>query len=505
MNNVLNEYYGLLIDKKHLIVIYVVAILLLTIGMFSPKNFQYPTTEILFFIFTVFLGIFLILYSLKHQNEIHKIAFLVIIIVGGLSVFFAPPFIIPDEYFHINHVLDILNGNLFSNSYRVPVNKFYEPLYANLYHSLKIDPGIRTLLLNNEVAFKPISNYGEIYLLDRTTESPFYAYIFSALGLYIAKALNVGIVCAIWLSRIPNLLVYAFVTYFVIKKAPLYKMALLVITCNPLILSLVASSNYDSFNFMCLIVAIGFFLLMYENQVKLKYLLGFVVCCILMGLVKPQFLFTAVLLFIIPFKNFNFKRINHKQYRIIISAIVALIIVIMVVGMFLILKGNISPGVNGHRQLIYLASHPNHVFSVFGDGLNFLQNLTVSTPGYRKYFVDSFKGAELYNILYSAFFIGFSIFYPLKIKLSKNKRIFLGIAILIFYFGTFFLIYLMWHAVGGAHVTGAQARYFIPALPLIPLILNYPFRKIENIKDYTFLGVIIFSVSLLMFLVTHFY
>lgn len=512
MKNILRDYYSIFVDKKKFILIYVLALSLLTLGMFTHNNFLYPKTEIVFFAFSIFLGIFLILYGFKNKDELHKVALLVIIIVGGLTVFFAPPFIIPDEYFHINHALNLLDGYFFSENSKiiagklnVMVNTFYKPLYANLYHILKIDPGINAFLLNNEVAFTSISNYANITIYDRTTPSPFYPYIFSALGLFIAKLFNVGIIQAMWLSRIPNLIVYGLATFFAIKKAPAYKMGLLVVSCNPLILSLVASSNYDSFNFTLMILAMAFFISMYKNKVTAKNFSGFIICCLLMAFVKQTYFFLAILLFLIPFENYNFKKINSRQYKNILFSIISIILLGIIVMVALLCFNKIPIDSNVHYRLMYTLTHPWFSLDIFNHGLTFLEKMIISAPGYREYFVGLFKGAKLYNILYFVFFIAFSVLYPFKVKLSRNKKIFLGLCCLALYFGMFFLTHILWATPLPKLNNLVQARYFIPLLPLIPLVLNYPVKKIKNIEYYTLTCVVIFSVSLLMFLVTHFY
>lgn len=512
MNNIFREYYEIFIDKKKFVYIYVLALLLLTLGMFNRNNFLQPKTEIVFFVLSVVLGIFLILYSFKNKDSLHKVAFVTILIVGGLIVFFAPPFIVPDEYFHINYALNMLDGHFFlenakviSGKVRVWSNVFYWPLLQSYDYLFKVDPGIGAFIFNNKVAFTPISNFTDICVYSRTTSGPFYAYIFSAIGLFIAKFFDVGLIQAMWLSRIPNLLVYGLATFFAIKKVPAYKMGLLVVSCNPLILSLVASSNYDSFNFTLLILAMAFFISMYKNKVTAKNFSGFIICCLLMAFVKQTYFFIAILLFLIPFENYNFKKINCRQYKNILFCIIGIILLGILLLVALLCFNKIPIDSNVHYRLVYTLTHPAFSLDIFNHGLSFLQNMVINTPGYREYLVGSFKGAKLYNILYFVFFIAFSVLYPFKVKLSRNKKIFLCLCCLALYFGMFFLTHILWATPLPKLNNLVQARYFIPLLPLIPLVLNYPVKKIKNIEYYTLTCVVIFSVSLVMFLVTHFY
>ena len=160
---------------------------------------------------------------------------------------------------------------------------------------------------------------------------------------------------------------------------------------------------------------------------------------------------------------------------------------------------------HSNQRLVDSLTSSNYALDIFKSSLTFLWKMIINTPGYREYVVGTFKGAELYNILYFVFFIGFSVLYPFKVKLSKNKKIFLGLCCMAFYLGMFFLVHILWGTPKSDLNNSIQARYFIPLLPLIPLILNYPIKKIKNIEYYTLTGVIIFSVGFLMFLATHFY
>ena len=118
-----------------------------------------------------------------------------------------------------------------------------------------------------------------------------------------------------------------------------------------------------------------------------------------------------------------------------------------------------------------------------------------------------FNGTKFLTILYFIFFFAVSIFYCNKVNLSKIKRIYLAVLFLIVYLGFYFIQYLQWTPVGSNIILGVQARYFLPILLLIPLILNLKNDKLK-IKDLDHLIitlVIVFLSGLLILTISHYY
>ncbi len=63
---------------------------------------------------------------------------------------------------------------------------------------------------------KPISDSWGYW--PASTNTPFYSYLFSALGILIAKCLDLSVIWTLWLGRLANLLLYGGFVYFAIKK-----------------------------------------------------------------------------------------------------------------------------------------------------------------------------------------------------------------------------------------------------------------------------------------------
>lgn len=505
---IFEEYFGLLKENRHFLLFYIVIVLILFWGMLSSNNVAHPRMEILSLVFIILMGSFLILYGVKNKNSLHRVAFVFLICFGLLITFLAPPFSIPDEASHLTRVANILMGYMVPVGTPVGYLRFFNPLLEhmlNLYNSGSL--GISNLLLNNTVAFSPIPKVTTARDF-HITNTPFFSYVFSVAGVFLAKSLNLSLIWVIWLSRLPNLIFYALIVAYAIKKAPAYKMALLLVSCTPLIVTVMPSANYDSFIYAILVLAIAYFIYMYKNKVRIKDLLIFFICCLMIGLIKPPYISFVLLAFFIPKENFSF---SHSKLRLLIS------MGIVCVAAVLILKGlsSLSVGTsvaidttNGSlgEKVGYLLTHPNRIYGILNEAVNFIPyEMVLNTYYYHEFWVGDFKGKQLFNVFYFIFFMAFSILYPLKIKLSRNKRIGLAIFAALFYFGMFFALYFAWYGVGSDAYIKAQARYFVPLFFLMPLVFNYPDVEIKKIDNWIIMGIIIFLTGIFLLTIVHFY
>ncbi len=495
-SEVFKDYYNSLISNKKFILLYILAIGIFTVLMFTAKNWTHPTFEFGSIISIILLGSFLILYAFKNKDNLHNVAFVTIIVFGLLMLIFTPPFIFADEGTHFTRAELITEGILVPHE---TSNGFLVQDYYFGLNTFRFGGNI----FENGYEFMPISNH--LGYWDFTTQTPFYAYIFSALGIILAKCLSLTAVGALCLARFANVVFYAFVARYSIKKVSFYKVPMFVMACLPLLIAQISSVNYDAFIFTLSILAIAYFMYMFKNKIENKDLLIFFICCLLIGLIKPPYIALSLIVFFIPSKNFKSRKFKWAMW------IPVLLLVAIVAGftfdIFRITSSAIPQLSNGTQSL---SAQLNYVLS---SPLNFLNVIWMSLKSFFDLFVidltffhyADYKGIKYYNLLYFIFFIAFSLLYPIKIKLSKNKRIFMILFLILFYLGLYFMIYLQWNAVGSNVILGVQARYFVPVIPLVPLAINYPFKKIKNIDLYTITFVIIFLAGLFLLPITHYY
>lgn len=343
-----------------------------------------------------------------------------------------------------------------------------------------------------------------------STNTPFYSYLFSALGILIAKCLDLSVIWTLWLGRLANLLLYGGFVYFAIKKAPVYKMPLLFMACLPIAVSQASSFSYDAFIFGCAIVMFAYFVYMYKNKFETKDLAIFFIACLLMSLIKPPYVFLALSIFAVPKENFPSAKL--QKYSAIVTFAV-FVIVIMYFGNFF----NQFIGASQHTtdyvlnsrnasftaQMEYIMGNPTAIGTLMLFAVKSVFDVFVVNSTF--YHFADFKGLILFNAIYLVFFAVFSVGYQHELNLSRKRRLILTAIVLLVYFSIFGILYCTWTPVGASYIVGIQTRYFVPMLPLIPLIVNIKHEKFENRDDLFLTLIIVFLAGLFLLTVSHYY
>lgn len=502
------EYASLLKENKSIFLVYLIVVSVLFLSMFSPRYSTSFNIEIGSFVLIAISGILLILYGFKNKDSLHKVSFAVVMFVGIILTFIAPPFSLHDEAIHLNRVVNIVDGFIYPIT---ATNGAYQDFLTPLLLHMKdlyggSNFGIANLFLNNAGAFVPISDVEPSILLG-ITNTPFYTYIPSAIGVFIAKSLNLGVIYAVWLSRIPNLIVYAIITSYAIKRAPCYKMPMFLVTCTPLATTVMFSSNYDSFLFAVFILAIAEFIYMYKNGALKKNLLIFFICCLLIGLIKPPYLFFTLLVLFLPKEKLNFA---YPRLKLAIAAILLCIVAMFLLSLSSLLFNISSLAIGKSHSVMdnihHLLIHPRVDLRIVRNSMLFIGHRFIWTNYfYHVNWVGKFRGTEIFNLLYFVLFMAFSILYPIKIKFSRKKRWALAIYSLVFYIGLFFILYISWNTPESFNIIHNQPRYYVPLFLLMPFIFNYPFKKIKKVDYWAIMGIVVFVMGILLLTVTHFY
>ena len=495
--DIISEYKQTLTTNKKFILIYLAGILFFVFSMFCRDNFIYFKGELIGLAILLVFGSFGILYGIRHKKEPHKVAFVIILLFGLLMVFFAPPMSFPDEAIHFARAESITEGVLYP--VKTP-NGYYIQDY--FFEMNQAKSGTTILEYNFS---KPISDSWGYW--PASTNTPFYSYLFSALGILIAKCLDLSVIWTLWLGRLANLLLYGGFVYFAIKKAPVYKMPLLFMACLPIAVSQVSSFSYDAFIFACTVVMFAYFIYMYKNKFETKDLAIFFIACLLMSFIKPPYVFLALSIFAVPKENFPSAKLQKYSA---FATFAVFVIVILHFGNFF----NQFIGASQHTtdyvlnsrnasftaQMEYIMGNPAAIGTLLLFAVKSVFDVFVVNSTF--YHFADFKGLILFNAIYLVFFAVFSVGYQHELNLSRKRRLILTAIVLLVYFSIFGILYCTWTPVGASYIVGIQTRYFVPMLPLIPLIVNIKHEKFEN-RDDLFLTLIIVFLAGLFFLLFH--
>ncbi|MDL2246054.1 DUF2142 domain-containing protein, partial [Methanobrevibacter sp. OttesenSCG-928-K11] len=486
------------------ILIYTLFIIFFIFSFFKGDNYLHPKFEIIT-VFLIFLaGIISILYSFKHKKEIHKIAFVIILIFGILSVFISPTLIACDENEHF------ARSEMTSSGVLVPEyieGKGYS--VHNLFYQLDNHRG--ETFLEGNFSSENI-DYEKSFYPSGYPQNPFYGYIAQGIGILLAKILDLSVIWAMWLGRLCNLLLYAGICAIGIRKAPVYKIPLLVIACIPMALYQSTSLSIDPFINGFGILIMGYFIYMYKttSKITLVDVSIFLGSCLLISLIKIPYVLFVFLIFLVNKDKFN------SNKTLLFSRIMSIVIILisMCYSYFyaspqllntqraiFFLENNVSAS----GQINYMLTNPQEAIVTFLQIGNTLPLMV--TDIFRFSHMYWTYSSELLSFLYMLFFGVFAIFYPNNVNISKNSRIKLAIIVVLIYLGTFFIQFLTWTSVGSTIIEGVFARYFIPLMALIPLIIGINRHSIKNKNlDLIIITLIIsFIAGVLILTIANFY
>ena len=323
------EYKDIFLNSKKYLLIYLVLITVMGLSTLSNKNFQDPTFEIIVFVIVAILGIFSILFYFSHndEDELYKVAFVVILCFGIFCALIVPMCEVSDESEHLTR------AEITSQGVLIPVWDGGDSGIDRLYNHT--DEGKYSQALNKGVGFKTIKSIlffsdqrgktvfevsGDTDKIDYTPfidgsafeQNPFFGYLPQAIGIFIAKLLDLNVIWILWLGRISNLICYAGLISLAIRKTPVFKMPLLAVSCIPISIYQAASISIDSMIIGLGILAIAYFIYMVqskENSLEIKDIILFSVICLLLGLCKITYLAFIFLLLLVPRRNFNFSNV----------------------------------------------------------------------------------------------------------------------------------------------------------------------------------------------------
>ena len=491
--------FSKIFDNKYFIVLYILGLFfVLGLEYFEGNYFE---SEWLFVVGIGILGIILTVYSVISFEKLHKVAFVTILIFGLLAVFYYPILTLPDEAEHFTRAELTSHGDLFLTGYSEFGYRTIRSVSVLIDHNREIAFG--NSVVNEEI------DYSIDYYDSAFAQNLFYCYVPQALGVLLAKLLGLSVIWMLWLGRLCNLLFYAVVCCFAIRKAPFFKLQLFVVACLPLSIQQAASMSSDA-TFICLgLLTLAYFFYLYvkdDMSVGFREIGIFFVLSLLVALIKPPFVMFAVLLLLIPKSKFKSK----KEYKLT-WFVVALSFIFIFLWNLLYMIPQLSNsnrqviydyfGINANDQLSFILNNPIpavltlgslHVVGVVFEGFFHFGDLMSA------YIVD-FTPKVLF-LLFIVFYFLLLFLYPQgNLKINKKTRIFSFIITVVVYFGVIFTQYLTWTPVGANYVSGLQGRYFLPLLALLPLsfTINTNFSFLNDNKKELDLAIIVLMIVFL--------
>ncbi len=437
---------------------------------------------------TLVLGILGIIFfkniDLK-KIKLENVFLCLIIPLGLLYVAVFPLGMVPDEEFHARKAAAISEGNFFSHA--------NEEGKATDYLNAKI----------NEVVTRSATNYAEAWERMSTAETEdrveleyttmaLYAPIChmpQAFAMFITRLFNAPIAVQCYAARIVNLALSIFLVYMAIKLIPFKKQIVLFVALLPITLQEFASMSSDALTIAICLFYVSYILYLKFNdnkkEINKKDIAVLGISSIVVALCKIVYLPLCLLLFILPKEKFK----NSKKFKwisvitIFSVAIILNLIWLAYCSRFLI---QFNPDVNEAEQVKYVLTHPiSYLLILFRSVNMFSQSLLCCLFG---------EGLSLYLAVCSPLFIFSSMAILLmlyfideednKIKIDGKTRFMFLLVFAIIFLLIYTSLYVQWTTLKKPVVYGVQARYFLPILTVLAVVLlnkKIVFKgKIEN-------------------------
>lgn len=520
----IGDFKDTLFKSKKYWLIYLVFITL-TLSSTIFQNIEHPKLLVLSFVFLALLGVFCIVYYFRHNSdkELYKVAFVIILCFAIITSFVVPIVDVSDEIEHLTRAEITSQGVIIPHRTGddVGIDRLYNHTDGEMSNKLNKGIGYETIqsfvFLNKN---RESTVYDTAHDTDKINNSlfirgsafeqnPFYGYLPQAIGILIAKLLDLNVIWLLWLSRICNLICYAGLISLSIKIAPKFKIPLLAVACIPITIYQAASASIDSMIFGLGILAVAYFIYLCScTEISVRQIAIFSLLSLLLGLCKLPYLAFVFLLFFIPQKNFK----NNNYYYVLLS--------IILVGVIGVLYSRYSTPtlmhswrsaynyVNSTQQMNYLISNPNHITSFFTQ--IFTSDLQYVVNGVFNFF-NGKSGAHYqdnYVFITSCLqiFLAIILFaYPDDDNFDLKSKIGSLIVLLVVYVGTCFVQLLSWAYVGQMRL-GISVRYFIPLFALIPLFIpHWNYCRQDKFNDYAFVFIVGFMATLILSFLTKYY
>ncbi len=442
--------------------------------------------KIIIAILLLFIAVMYYLLFFK-KLKIENLFLIFTIAFGLVYMFIFPPSSVPDEVLHIftsyRHSNKLM-GYGFGISEELWKIRIDDKLNLK-YFSPNTSIDNYRYIFNNLFKF---CHDGNLEYIETSYCGNYFQYIFSSLGITLARIFNFGLVPLLYMGRVFNFAFYTTLTYFSIKKIPFGKMILFSVSAFPMTTILSMSFSYD-----CVIIALSFFVIaqcLYLAYSKERItLINIISLCIVGGLLVASkaglYIFICLLFLIIPAKRF---RGNSRYIFTLLSFLGTCVVVFLLLNVVKISSVDIQPK---DIETYSLAS-------LFNGKKNFINMFIESNANLGdKYFVTMFGGHLGWLNINIPFIIilPFCIVAFLSSFKYEKENLFLGVkekTIMLFIctaiFGAFFVVAYTWTSVKLNFIEGVQGRYFLPMLPIGLLLfrnnsLVYK-RNINNILIY---------------------
>lgn len=466
-------------------------------------------------ILPMFVILFYILYIMRDslKGNLHYSFAIISIFVGTLMIILMPPFHVPDEVAHFMRSFQM--SYTFQDKHEVVCQNGKE---GCVYLPEDTEQFIRKY--GEHVGtygwkFTPKTYFYDLFhFTDYSVRSHHYRsynntkfcspipYIIGAIVSLIGRLVHIPILLITLLSKSLTLIVSSLMLYLAIKKVPRFKKIFFLIGLLPIFLQQANGFNMDwlTNSTALLFIATVIEAASKKEQITKKEILFMLGLLLLLCFCKFGYFPLAFLLFLIPKKRFSFSKKKYIVYNLLAIAMTAAICI----GINLIYrKLNYVPGYVGIRGVCYSMK------LIFTDPLKIA--IIVLKTIRARFDMDFFKGfVTCYGwstVITENLFLFINLVLLVAMVLVKDEKVKTSISEKMTMFITFVAICAIiyasmlftWTPVGYETIDGLQTRYFIPALPLLYILLQNSLIELKTKNKELVFGIVMTIMNLLAF------
>lgn len=508
--------------KKFHIIPYMICLLVLFIVGYCVKWFRLSDAEAILgtkaagifkyfnIIFVVvIIGFSVIYFLIVKKISIEKLYAITALFTGILFMLIITPYASSDEDNHIFKCYDMVNVIMGSKTADDPQDHWLRECDANT--ELDREVSMKNYLYVYE-HFWEKSDSDEMVLVhvdDVTYDTQAIIYYFPAVaGILLGRILNMGTVATYMLGRLFILAIYVLMTYFALKKIPVFKTGFALIMLMPSTISKAACISYDGLlmAYIFLFIAYTVYYIYNNRTLKVKDIVILVLSGLAMTVGKGgAYLPFLLLLFLIPKTNFG-RKIPYPA--IVTGAIVGSMLVYCLYNIELFSdvaqsgQGTVNDLAWTEEEgytLKYILTNPLKSMKVFINtfiqfgGLRYTE-LIGSGFGWLKVYVSEFYVAAYTIILVIA---GLNVNGE-EFIFDKKQKILMSSIVVISSLLVIASMWLFWTPVTYPYVVGVQGRYFIPMLVLVFFVTKNKIITIKkNLSNELVLAAVIVTIGII--------
>lgn len=472
------------------------------------NRFEVNNYRVLFF-----LVAFSLLYCLLFEKKIYKkLEWLFVVyalIFGLLLIFYAQPVKNSwDEQIH------------FGNAYSLAFGRNVEWTEA-----AELTKNGETVTCNTKAEFAELRAYLNekndtvVYTEQKESLIPAYsslAYIPQAIFINIASILKTSFSVLYALGKIGNLLIYILVMFWAIKLAKRKKLFLIFVALMPTPLFLAASYTYDTIVFSFITLACVLWANeLYNESINIRKIIGMVLLFAIGCFSKAVYIPMILIMLILPIASTKKKKDKIIVWIMILCITCLVMLTFVLPTLTSTMAGDLSFGGDSRGgatsvvgQLVSMVKHPMASIKLMVKSIFELDNFrNLGYPEADNYFFGNLMFLNFANLgiltdKWSCVIIvlaGMLLLTPdqqnirYERKLSIMDKIIIAIAVIGTIGFIWLALYLSFTPVGETHISGVQARYYLPLLYLGALIFNG--KRISLKCDYCKLSRATFVIS----------